>query len=230
VPVKNGKTKLAPGDKTGRSKGEGQYAPLSYAMLQSAAWRSLSGASARVFLELRTRFHGTNNGALTLSTDEGRRLLGLGKTTVQRALVELQDKGLIVCTRKGQWYGRIASTWAVTDRPMMGATVATNAWKAWRQSPDEKTNPRSCSGPVAPNPRSCSGPVSAVLGPVADPSAPNPRSCSGPLILEALIKGAVVTSKIHLASGGRSEPRARGRHGPAAAHAPDTITDDGGTP
>ena len=120
-----------PVDKTGRSKGEGQYAPLSYAMLHSPAWRSLGGAAVKVFLELRTRFHGANNGRLVLSLDEGKRLLGLGKTTVQRALVELQEKGLIVCTRKGQWYGRLASTWATTDRPTDSAP-ASNAWKTWQ--------------------------------------------------------------------------------------------------
>ena len=49
----------------GRSIGEGQYAHLSYAMLQSLAWRSFSGAAVKVFLELRRRFHGANNGSLS---------------------------------------------------------------------------------------------------------------------------------------------------------------------
>ena len=123
-----------PIDKTGRSKGEGQYAPLPYALLQSMAWRSLSGPAVKVFLELRTRFHGANNGVLILSMEEASRLLGVGKATVQRALVELRDKGFIVRTRKGQWYGRLASTWAVTDRSVNGAP-ATNAWKAWGPNP-----------------------------------------------------------------------------------------------
>jgi hypothetical protein len=130
-----------PVDKKGRSKGDGQYALLPYALLHSPAWRSLSGAAVKVFLELRTRFHGTNNGGLILSLDEAARLLPIGKATVMRALVELQQKGLIVCTRKGQWYGRLASTWAVSDL-RIGDALATNAWRAWQPSLALAKHPR----------------------------------------------------------------------------------------
>lgn len=130
-----------PVDKTGRSKGVEQYAPLPYAMLHSPAWRSLSGPAVKVFLELRTRFHGANNGRLVLSLEEAKRLLGLGKTTVQRSLEELQEKGLIVCTKKGQWYGRLASTWATTDRPTDSAP-APQSWKTWQPSNRPKRPPK----------------------------------------------------------------------------------------
>jgi hypothetical protein len=43
---------------------------MTYFMLRSPAWRSLSGASIKVFLELHTRFHGLNNGDMFLSLDE----------------------------------------------------------------------------------------------------------------------------------------------------------------
>jgi hypothetical protein len=118
----------------GRSKGDGQYVSLPYDMLHSVAWRSLSGPAVKVWLELRTRFHGANNGRLIFSLDEAARLLGLGKSTVRRALIELQDKGFIACTRKGQWYGRLASEWATADLAFNGAP-ATKAWKAWRPNP-----------------------------------------------------------------------------------------------
>src|SRR3546814_1162748 len=84
-------------------------------MAQSIAFRSLSGAALKVFIELRCRYNGGNNGALTLSMDEGARLLGISKMTVHRALKELQEKGLVKMTRRGQWYGRVATTWATTD-------------------------------------------------------------------------------------------------------------------
>ena len=41
-------------------KSEGQYLPLPYAQLESAAWRSLSGAAVRLWLELHTRYNGGN--------------------------------------------------------------------------------------------------------------------------------------------------------------------------
>jgi hypothetical protein len=162
-----------PVDQKGRSKGNGQYALLPYAMLHSPAWRSLSGSAVKVFLELRTRFHGANNGRLILSMDEAKRLLRLGKTTVQRALDELQDKGLIVCTQRGQWYGRRASTWATTDMSVSGA-LPTSTWKTWRPNPahTKKTEVGPVAGPsavstVPPEDRgllhgSASGPVRAL--------------------------------------------------------------------
>ena len=58
-----------PVNQTGRSKGEGQYSP-SLSLLHSPAWRSFSGPAIKVFLELRTRFHGANNGRLILSLEE----------------------------------------------------------------------------------------------------------------------------------------------------------------
>jgi hypothetical protein len=89
---------------------------MPYNTLHSPAWRSLSGPAVKVWFELRSRFHGGNNGRLILSYEEAAGLLGLGKSTVKRALDELQDKGFIVCVRQGKWYGRLASEWAVTDK------------------------------------------------------------------------------------------------------------------
>jgi hypothetical protein len=152
--VKRGGRKV---NATGRSKGEGQYVPLPYAMLHSPAWRSLSGQAVKVFLELRTRFHGANNGRLILSLEEASRLLRLGKATVQRALDELQEKGFVIRTRKGQWYGRLASTWAVVDRPIEGMG-STQGWKTWQPAPKLKKTKR---GSVA-------DPSAAAIGSVAD--------------------------------------------------------------
>ena len=114
----------------GRNDSE-QYVKLSYRMLRSDAWRSLGGPATRVYFELRTRYMGSNNGQLTLSLDEAKRLLKIGKTTVGRALSELEAKGFIVMTKRGLWHGRQATEYAVTDKPVKGLT-ATNAWKHWR--------------------------------------------------------------------------------------------------
>jgi len=107
-------------DAKGRSKHDGQYVLIPYDMAQSPAWRSLSRAAVKVWMELRCRFNGRNNGHLSLSRDEAARLLGMSKSTVGPALDELEEKGFIVMTRRGRWYGRLATTWAVTDRPYQG--------------------------------------------------------------------------------------------------------------
>jgi biotin operon repressor len=118
-------------DLKGRSEGKSQYFALSYRMLHSEAWRTLGGAAIKVYGELRSRFNGFNNGKLFLSLEEAAGLLELGKATVMRAFTELEEKGFIVRTRRGSWYGRQASEWAVTDQEL-GGQQPTNAWKHWR--------------------------------------------------------------------------------------------------
>lgn len=118
-------------DAKGRSKGKGQWVPISYEMAGSLAWRSLSGAAVKVYVELRSRYAPFRNGDLSLSLEEARRLLGLGKATVARAFAELVAKGFLVMTARGHWYGRKATTYAVTDREH-GTHPPTNAWRDWR--------------------------------------------------------------------------------------------------
>ncbi len=115
-------------NKTGRSDGGEQFIAIGYPMARSAAWRSLSGAAVKVWVELHTRYHGGNNGKLNLSMDEAARLLGLGKATVGRAFRELIDKGFVVLRKRGHWYGRKASEYAITHKSCDGLP-AMNEWK-----------------------------------------------------------------------------------------------------
>lgn len=118
-----------------KKTGEGQYAPLDYPMLKSDAWRSLSGAAVKVFLELHTRFNGSNNGALHLSYPEAAEALGMGKATVMRAFRDLQEKGFVVLVRPGNWYHRRAHEWRITTKGVhrvKGKVPPTNDWRNWR--------------------------------------------------------------------------------------------------
>lgn len=137
----------------GRNETE-QYVNLPYAMLLSPAWLSLSGAAVRVWLLVRTRFNGGNNGRLTLSLEEAARILHVAKGTVLRGFQELEEKGFLVCSRRGQWYGRLASQWAVTDKGVDGA-MPTYAWRHWHKSPRSDA-PRKTEGGFDTDP---SGPV-----------------------------------------------------------------------
>ena len=150
-------------DAKGRNKGDGQYVNLPYSLLNSEAWRTLSGAAIKVFLELRSRFHGGNNGKLPLSLQEAADLLGLGKATVLRAFDQLEERGLIVSTKRGQWYGRRASEWAVFDRGVDGSPPS-YAWKQWRP-------------PGPPRPSVLKRTQKTKLGSQADPSG----GATGPL-------------------------------------------------
>ncbi|MDG1430996.1 MAG: helix-turn-helix domain-containing protein [Paracoccaceae bacterium] len=109
--------------------------PLPYSQLRSPAWRSLGGAAVRVWLELHTRFNGSNNGTVRLSYAEAAEALGIGKATAQRAFQNLQDKGFLVLEKEGNWYHRQAHEWRLTTKPTngpKGRASPTNEWLQWR--------------------------------------------------------------------------------------------------
>jgi hypothetical protein len=137
-----------------RGNPEEQYFGLSYQMARSPAFRLLSGSALKVFVEVRTRFHGGNNGDLSLSLDEAVRLLGIGKGTAQRAFAELEEKGFLRKMRRGQWVGRLATTWRTTDKSFKG-DLPTNDWKAWqpqRPPPDVRPETEPSPSPGRPAP------------------------------------------------------------------------------
>ncbi|MDD9731666.1 helix-turn-helix domain-containing protein [Mameliella sp. AT18] len=132
-----------------KKRGEGQYAPLPYAMLKSDAWRSLSGVAVKVFLELHTRFNGSNNGTLRLSYAEAAVLLGVGKATVKRGFEDLQAKGFVVLVRKGNWYHRQAHEWRLTTKPVQkvkGVEVPSHDWRSWSPEKSERGSETERSG------------------------------------------------------------------------------------
>ncbi len=91
----------------------------------------------KVWLELRSRFHGFNNGELHVSLDEAAKLLGISKTTAKRAFDELEEKGFIIKRKQGHWYGRQATEWQVTDQKYKDQP-ATRDWQKWRPGDAKK--------------------------------------------------------------------------------------------
>jgi len=125
-------------NRTGRSRRKEQYIGLPHKKVESAAWRALSGNAIKVYLELHRRYWGGNNGKLSLSLDEGARVLGLGKATVKRALEDLEEKGFIVMTRRGHCYGRRASEYRLTGQRTDSKT-ATRDWENWTSDGSENS-------------------------------------------------------------------------------------------
>lgn len=106
-------------------------------MVRSPAWRSLKGPAVKIYVELRSRYNGGNNGELSLSMDEAARLLHMSKSTAHAAFLELIEKGFITMIERGRWYGRKATIYAVTDRSLDGHP-ASNDWKHWRPEPKNR--------------------------------------------------------------------------------------------
>lgn len=116
---------------TGRNEGDGQFLLISYTMARSPAFRSLTGAALKVWVELRTRYNGHNNGLVSLSLREAATLLGMSQTTAQRALMQLEVKGFIKRRTRGSWYGRKAAEFIIADKSYDG-NPPTRDWQKWR--------------------------------------------------------------------------------------------------
>ena len=100
---KKQKRKVLP---NGRNANE-QYAKLPYRLIQSETWRSLSGPAVKLWLELRSRYNGGNNGEVMLSMDQAKKLLSISKSTASDAYVELTLKGFLAMTKRGTWHQRM---------------------------------------------------------------------------------------------------------------------------
>ena len=124
-------------NRTGRSKSEGQYLALPYFMARSDVFRSLTGPALKVWIELRTRFNGHNNGKVSLSLGEAADLLHMSKSTAKRAFDELVAKGFLRLKTLGHWYGRKASEYVLTD-VKIGEELATRDWQNWRPPAEKK--------------------------------------------------------------------------------------------
>ena len=86
----------------GRSTTE-RFVSLPHHMLRSPAWRSLSSVTRCIFLELAAIYNGGNNGFIALSTRDAAKHVRCSKDTAARALVELTERGFIVCCSRGHF-------------------------------------------------------------------------------------------------------------------------------
>lgn len=147
-------------DASGRDEG-GRYMTLDYAMVQSRAWRTLGGAAVRIWIELRSRYDGSNNGSLRLSCREAARLLDTSRNTVWRGFCDLRERGFIKLRRQGWWRTRTTHEWEITALPTGdkgNRTLATRDWNCWKPTP-AASGQKSELGPARGPPMVADGPA-----------------------------------------------------------------------
>lgn len=96
----------------------GTFAALPHVVMDSEDYRALSGSAHKVLMCLLRQFRGNNNGDLSAPFSSARKW-GIGsRTTLARALEELQERRLILCTRVGHFMnpGGRCALFAVTWR------------------------------------------------------------------------------------------------------------------
>jgi hypothetical protein len=97
-----------------------RFVGLRYWMLNSPAWRSLPCNARALYVEIVQRYNGGNNGRIPYSLREAVQALRVGKHTALRLFAILQERGFIVCTKKGAFSMkavRDASEWCLTEYP-----------------------------------------------------------------------------------------------------------------
>lgn len=106
-----------------RAKGRkesGSFSALPHAVMDSEDFRTLSGSGLKVLMCLIWQYRGTNNGDLSASYTQVKKW-GIGsKTTLAKALVELQERNLIIRTREGRFTkpGGCCALYAITWKPI----------------------------------------------------------------------------------------------------------------
>lgn len=112
------------------------------------AWRTLSVGARALLIELRSLYHGRNNGELFLAVREAAlRLRGatapVSKDTASRWFWELEDRGWIKpkvpvgFNQKSAARERMATCWILTEYPTPGA-APTREFATWEGPPREK--------------------------------------------------------------------------------------------
>jgi hypothetical protein len=117
-------------DRKGRSKGGQPFLKLEKWIFQHPAFRALTLTARALLLELIARHNGSNNGCIGLGEREAAAALQLSdRAAVRRAFAELQERGFIVCTRRGGFNRKAgpnrASEWRLTFEPTPDGQPAT---------------------------------------------------------------------------------------------------------
>lgn len=120
----------------GRMDRRGRNAPsfimLRHDMMDSPAWQSLSAEAQILWVHIRRRYNGNNNGKIPLSCREAGRLLNVSPNTAGRAFSDLQDRGFIkICADSDfRLKTKTSRRWAMTHEVLNGQ-VPSNEWRKW---------------------------------------------------------------------------------------------------
>ena len=104
-------SKKNPRDKPAR------YLSMTQYLMKSEAWKSLGCIARAVYLDMASRYYGSNNGRIVYSIRCAVVELRIGNATAKRAIDDLEDRGFIVAIKRGAFSlkRRHASEWRLTE-------------------------------------------------------------------------------------------------------------------
>lgn len=105
--------------RNGRNDGFDRYVQLPHYLLKTAAWKSLDAVARSLYVELKYRFNGSNNGSIGYGIRQTAADLHVSKSTAARAFRSLAEHGFIIAAKEGKFdrKSRHSSEWLLTEYP-----------------------------------------------------------------------------------------------------------------
>jgi DNA-binding transcriptional MocR family regulator len=120
-----------------KGKGAGRHVQLPEWVQASEAWATMKPAPRALYVELKRRFNGSNNGAIILSHRDAAKALNVHRNTIGGLFDTLQERGFIRMTQAPflgpSGIGR-ASVWALEEVPLREGVPATKGFASWVNS------------------------------------------------------------------------------------------------
>ncbi|WP_194247544.1 hypothetical protein [Aliiruegeria sabulilitoris] len=125
-------------------RGGGKFVQLPEYLQRTEAWATMKPGPRALYVELKRRFNGSNNGEIILSHRDAAKALNVNRNTVTGYFHELQERGFIRQTEAphlGPSGIGLASKWALEEAPTKDGKAAGKAFVRWRsnsESPPKK--------------------------------------------------------------------------------------------
>lgn len=117
-------------------KGVGRHVQLPEYLQRTQAWATLKPGPRALYIELKRRFNGSNNGNIILSHRDAAIALNAHRNTIGPWFRELEERGFITKTQ-GAYLGPDgvgrAALWAVQELPLANGKSAPKAFLKWRE-------------------------------------------------------------------------------------------------
>lgn len=141
-------------NKRGRNPGMGRFTGVPHTVMKSEAYRSLGATARSLLFELAMIENSKNNGSLYLSVRDAADRLGMSDPkSITNAFNELEDRGLIKCTKPAYFEVKAADhsrarCWKLTWVPA-NRRPPSEEWRAYSAPADSKADLRARRGMAA---------------------------------------------------------------------------------
>lgn len=118
----------------GQKKGAGRHVQLPEWVQQTKAWATLKPSPRALYIELKRRYTGSNNGRIVLSHRDAANLLNVHRNSVGPWFKELEERGFIVMTQAphlGPSGVGQSSHWTLTEMETDNMKTASKAFARW---------------------------------------------------------------------------------------------------